>query len=353
MKKKVTIKQRIIPEFFFPQTIQKIKETRDSKFLLATGLYPPQIKCFDLNNLTVKFKRHLDYEVQDFQILTSNWEKLVFLRKDRYLEFHSKSGCHYQLKLKSQTIDLVLDPINNILYSPSTSNEIFRLDLSEGKFLQSLKTDPEVFLSCSGISPVSNLIGVGTSLGYTQFWDPRILKRPVGVINNFSITGKNKNSVTTIRFNPQVNYLCYTGHKYGQTIIWDLRSFGPILVKKMKKRTPIKTIRVNFKKNTILTSDEKTISLWDEKTGKTWNIIGTQTKINHICSIKNSGFIFIATENPFPETRFIQNLGEFPRWALNCTLNNRKEGKKFQKLKKKFATEKNFGKKELSSGSFL
>mmetsp|Transcript_35438 Transcript_35438/g.70917 ORF Transcript_35438/g.70917 Transcript_35438/m.70917 type:complete len:337 (-) Transcript_35438:762-1772(-) len=314
MKKKILFKQRLLNDFFFPQTIQKIKETKDSKFLFATGLYPPQLKCFNLEKLSVKFKRNLDSEIIDFQILTPNWEKLVLLRQDRYLEFHSKSGCHYQLRLNKKGTDLVFDSYANILYIPSNSNEIFRIDLMEGKFLSSIKTNPEISFHCSGISPVSNLIGTGTSTGLSQFWDPRSLKKPIGILKTFMTLKHTINPVSSIRFNNNYSHFCYTGQSQGETVIFDLRSFGPILVKKNKRKESIKTIRTNFNGNLILSSNNETINLWNEKNGKTWKTIEIQSKINHVCRIKNSGFFLIATDGPFPETKFLENLGGSPFW---------------------------------------
>mmetsp|Transcript_19112 Transcript_19112/g.38996 ORF Transcript_19112/g.38996 Transcript_19112/m.38996 type:complete len:388 (-) Transcript_19112:4102-5265(-) len=307
-------KKRLIPEFYFPNVIQKTKETKDSNFLVASGLYPPQIKCFDLDKLSLKFLRHLDYEILDFQILSSDWKKIVLLRNDRYIEFHSKSGCHYQLKLPSFCQDLTLDPESSILYIPSVTSEIFRLDLSEGKFLSPIKDNSSCFLSCSGISPVSSLLAFGDSLGVTRFWDPRVLKKPIGKTSGGYFTQKIKNAVSTIRFDENFSYTCYIGHKLGQTLIYDLRSFIPIISKSTEACLPVNSIRPNFPGNKILTSDSRSINLWNRKTGKTQKIIQAKSDINHVCNIKDSGFIFISTEAPFIETKFIENLGKAPNW---------------------------------------
>jgi ribosome biogenesis protein ENP2 len=62
-------------------------------------MYPPQMRVFELSELTMKFKRHLDCEVIDFQILSEDYSKLAFLRADRTLEFHAKFGTYYKVRI--------------------------------------------------------------------------------------------------------------------------------------------------------------------------------------------------------------------------------------------------------------
>ena len=65
--------------------------------MLATGIYKPRLRCYDLNNLGLKFERCLDSEVVDFTILSQDYSKLVMLHCDRYVELHSMGGryCRY------------------------------------------------------------------------------------------------------------------------------------------------------------------------------------------------------------------------------------------------------------------
>ena len=64
----------------------------DGQFVLATGIYKPRLRCYDLNNLGLKFERCLDSEVVDFTILSQDYSKLVMLHCDRYVELHSMGG---------------------------------------------------------------------------------------------------------------------------------------------------------------------------------------------------------------------------------------------------------------------
>lgn len=44
---------------------------------------PPQMRCYDVAQLSMKFDRHLDAEIVDFQILSEDYSKAVFLCADR------------------------------------------------------------------------------------------------------------------------------------------------------------------------------------------------------------------------------------------------------------------------------
>lgn len=42
-----------------------------------------QMRCYDVQQLSMKFDRHLDSEIVDFQILSEDYSKAVFLCADR------------------------------------------------------------------------------------------------------------------------------------------------------------------------------------------------------------------------------------------------------------------------------
>lgn len=56
----------LIQDFEFPEASNRIKTTRDGKHAIATGTYKPQMKVWDLHQLTLKFERHSDAENVDF-----------------------------------------------------------------------------------------------------------------------------------------------------------------------------------------------------------------------------------------------------------------------------------------------
>jgi ribosome biogenesis protein ENP2 len=307
-------------DFNFPSLIKKIKQTEDGSFLIAYGEYPPQIRCFDLNNLSLKFQRTINCEVKDFQIISQNWEKLILLRSDKFLEFHSKAGYYYQIKIPNVSNSLFFDNLSKILYIFSTKNEIFRFNVQEGKFISSIISNLDYYNTSSAKSFVGNLIGLGNSKGLIELWDFRVNKKPVSKIDGLLyLKKKNNNSVSSLSFNPSSIYKLYSGFASGDMILYDLRNLNPIISKKMGNGLAIKTLKKNQNNNLILCADQKIIKLWNEENGKTESIINPKKQINHVCHVKNTGFVFISTAEPQVDSRYIPLLGPLPVWC--CAIN--------------------------------
>lgn len=58
----------LIQHFEFPEASIKIKATKDGHHAIATGVYKPQMRVYDLDQLTLKFERHSDSENVDFVV---------------------------------------------------------------------------------------------------------------------------------------------------------------------------------------------------------------------------------------------------------------------------------------------
>lgn len=58
----------LIQDFEFPEASNRIKVTRDGHHAISTGVYKPQMRVFDLDQLTLKFERHSDAENIDFLV---------------------------------------------------------------------------------------------------------------------------------------------------------------------------------------------------------------------------------------------------------------------------------------------
>ena len=62
-------------------------------FCPTRPLFPlRQMRCYDVSQLSMKFDRHLDSEIVDFQILSEDYSKAVFLCADRRWVLH-QCGC--------------------------------------------------------------------------------------------------------------------------------------------------------------------------------------------------------------------------------------------------------------------
>lgn len=78
LKKNVDIKRRIelIQDFDMPGLSTTIRVSKDGNYIMATGIYKPRIKCFDVNNLSLKFERCFDSEAVTFEILSDDYSKV-------------------------------------------------------------------------------------------------------------------------------------------------------------------------------------------------------------------------------------------------------------------------------------
>ena len=63
----------LIQHFDFPEASNKVRTTRDGHHAIATGTYKPQIRVWDLDQLSLKFERHTDAENVDFVVSESSF----------------------------------------------------------------------------------------------------------------------------------------------------------------------------------------------------------------------------------------------------------------------------------------
>ena len=68
-------------------------------WVICLGENPPMIKCYETQQMSEKFRRHLDCEIVQFQFLTDDFSKFAFLLADRTLEFHARYGFHYRTRI--------------------------------------------------------------------------------------------------------------------------------------------------------------------------------------------------------------------------------------------------------------
>ena len=52
----------------FPSACHRIKASRDGQFIFATGVHAPRLRVYDTANYSLKFERHFDSEIVDFQV---------------------------------------------------------------------------------------------------------------------------------------------------------------------------------------------------------------------------------------------------------------------------------------------
>ncbi|XP_006626131.2 nucleolar protein 10 [Lepisosteus oculatus] len=318
-KKDVDIRRRIelIQDFDMPTVSTSIKVSRDGQYILAAGTYKPRIRCYDTYQLSLKFERCLDSDVVAFDILSDDYSKLVFLHCDRYVEFHSQNGYYYKTRIPKFGRDFSYHSPSCDLYFVGASSEVYRLNLEQGRFLNSLQTDAVENNVCD-INPVHYLFATGTAEGNVECWDPRTRNR-VGLLD-CALSSVTEN--TQVEGLPSVSALKFKGALHmavgtstGQVLMYDLRSSRPLIVKDHYYGLPIKAIQFQDQLDLVLSADSKIIKMWNTDTGKVFASIEPQHDINDICLYPNSGMLFTANEDPKMNTFYIPALGPAPRWC--------------------------------------
>lgn len=71
VKEQVEGTLELIQHFEFPEASNRVKTSRDGHHVVATGTYKPQIRVWDLDQLSLKFERHSDAENVDFLVSES------------------------------------------------------------------------------------------------------------------------------------------------------------------------------------------------------------------------------------------------------------------------------------------
>ncbi|KAG5266119.1 hypothetical protein AALO_G00249990 [Alosa alosa] len=318
-KSDVDIQRRIelIQDFEMPTVCTSLKVSRDGQYILAAGTYKPRIRCYDTYQLSLKFERCLDSDVVAFDILSDDYSKLVFLHMDRYVAFHSQHGFYYKTRIPKFGRDFSYHYPSCDLYFVGASSEIYRLNLEQGRFLNSLETSAVEHNVCD-INPVHHLFATGTIEGKVECWDPRARNR-VSILDCAlsSVTDGTEvdglPSVTALKFNGSLGMA--VGTSTGQVLLYDLRSSQPLLVKDHYYSLPIQSLNFHEQLDLVISADSKIIKMWHKDTGKIFSTVEPQSNINDVCIYPNSGMLFTANEDPKMNTLYIPALGPAPRWC--------------------------------------
>ncbi|CAK7891385.1 ribosome biogenesis protein Enp2p [[Candida] anglica] len=306
----------LIQDFEFSEASNKIKVSPDGQYAMATGTYKPQIHVYDFANLSLKFDRHTDCENVDFIILSNDWTKSVHLQNDRSIAFQTKGGIHYRTRIPKFGRDMAYNPINCDLVIGASGNELYRLNLDQGRFLNPYVLGTDQGVNSVEINSVHGLISAGLEDGTVEFWDPRSRQRAAKLFVAEQL-GEDLQVTATAFRNDGLNFACGTSN--GKSLIYDLRTSVPSIVKDQGYGFEIKKImwldENDSNSDMILTTDKRIAKVWDRNDGKPFASMEPSVDINDIEYIKNSGMFFMANEGIPMHTFYIPELGPAPRWC--------------------------------------
>ncbi|CAH1775195.1 unnamed protein product [Owenia fusiformis] len=307
----------LIQDFEMPAVSNCIQVSKDQQYIFATGTYKPRVRCYDTSQMSMKFERCMDEECVKFKILSDDYSKLLFLHADRHVEFHHQNGRYYRTRIPKFGRDFVYHDASCDLYFVGASSEVYRLNLEQGRFLNSLKTNATESYCCD-LNPEHYLFACGTKQGNVECWDPRTRNR-VGILDCAlssvleDIEKEGVPAVTSLKFKDALTMA--VGTSTGQILLYDIRSDKPLLVKDHQFGLPIKNIVFHKSTDLVLSQDSRILKLWDRNTGKAYTSIEPGTVLTDMCVVENSGMVFMANEAPKMLTYYIPSLGPAPKWC--------------------------------------
>ena len=252
-KKKLSRRIELVQDLGFPAAAHRLKLSPDGQFLFATGTHAPRVRVYELSQLSMKFERHFDAEVVDFQILSEDYSKCAFLCADRSVQLHARYGAHHKVRVPRAGRDLAYSPRTADLVVAASAPELYRLNLSEGRFLAPLETaSPAV--NAVALCPGHGLLACAGEGGGLELFDLRArrsagwlpdaaalaMKGSSGVWRggNFSGGGGDAGDLTAVRSDERGLTLA-VGTSRGRVALFDLRSPAPLLTKDLMYGSPV------------------------------------------------------------------------------------------------------------------
>ncbi|XGW25731.1 hypothetical protein V3C99_006829 [Haemonchus contortus] len=317
-RKSIDVRRRIqlIQDFEMPDVSHTVNVSRDGRYVFATGTYKSWLKCYDLENLALKFQRGLDAAVIKMIPLSDDYSKLVLLQEDRFLEMHAAFGRYFRMRMPRFGRDMAFSIERSDLFLVGASSEVYRLNLELGEWLAPLQTNGSA-LNCCQFADAHQLFVCGSTDGQVEAWDHRDRSR-VGILDCLPYVPeevKGKSEITSLKFRDALRL--GVGTSTGQVMLYDIRSRKPLIVKDHMNDFPIKKIDFASREtdSLVLSMDGRVLKMWHETDGKPFAAIETEHALNDFCRYPDSGLIFMANEAPRMLQFFIPSIGTAPKWC--------------------------------------
>ncbi|KAF7633099.1 hypothetical protein Mgra_00007528 [Meloidogyne graminicola] len=321
-KKDVDIRKRVqlLQNLEMPSVSTTVSFSRDANYLFATGSYKPTLKCFDLNELSLKFERGLDADVVKFQLLSDDYSKFILLEDERFVEIHTGYGRYFRLRIPHFGRDISFCREISEAYIAGYRNEIFRLNLELGRFHEPFYSQSDS-LTCCQFNDQHQLFVCGTTDGKVEAWDYRerlrasvldcVLNKAIALELDFD--SRSSIEVSSLCFKDALHLA--VGLSNGYILLYDIRSSQPYLTKTHNFGLPITCLEFAQKQELVLSMDGRALKIWNEHNGQPFTSIEPGSDLNSFAHYKDSGVIFFANDDPKIKQYFIPALGPAPKWC--------------------------------------
>ncbi|KAH8925245.1 hypothetical protein BT69DRAFT_1240232, partial [Atractiella rhizophila] len=328
---------RLLQDFDFPTASQKIKSTRDGKYLISVGTYKPRMRVWELAELGLKNERVTDLETIDFVTLSEDWTKQIHLHPFRTVTFHNQSSQVASIRTPHPGRSLAYHFVSCDALLGGDGPEVWRFNLERGTFLQgwTMQEEDVVGVNAVDVNPVHGLVcfGIqkdGKDAGAVEFWDPRAREKAGRLLIESSARSHASTSHSALKVSGITALASKwdglnlaVGTSSGHTFLYDLRSDRPYQSKDQGYGMPIKKVEWVSRaegmdmesSNWLATVDEKVLKVWESRAGTNMFSINPSSNITDMHVYPQSGLIFLANDHPSLTSYFVPKLGPAPKWC--------------------------------------
>ncbi|CAJ1009438.1 hypothetical protein Q4I28_004752 [Leishmania naiffi] len=331
----------LLHDLEFPHCARCIFRCANGTHLFAAGDYPYRLKCFDVNDLSMKFSFNADMNILSGVCLSPDYRKFALRGEGRQITIHHTSAIVDRVRVPHLQRSLVYNQFQAELLSSGVSPEVYRISLETGGFVESYQTK-----SASGVNhvevfgrhgPVSGVVLTAGCDGAIEAWDSRVgtVVARVQVAGSGSSSGVDEQcEVRHIATEESGGLLFTCGLESGEVLLYDVRLQKPLLVKDHMNSLPIvKTYFFNGKSTAtgeasfVLSADTRSLKVWNKHDGSNFTTIDAPADITDFTLFKgqhnmvapyecdDSGVVAICCDVPRVQVHFIPQLGRAPRWA--------------------------------------
>ena len=340
----------LLQDFEMPTTCQKLWQTRNGTYIFLSGGYPPQIKCFDVNELSVKFTRHTKEHILDGLSLSDDYTRFVLMLEGRWLEFHTQGGIETSVRFPMQGRQLGFNHQNGELLLAGASSEVSRLNLTTGSFMAPYATGEMNGVNALVTVPDYNLDLAGGANNRVYCYSSQCSKKTdlsTGSSNSSSCMSLMSSvgsvqipedgiEVTALASDLKNPYHFAVGTSSGNVHLFDLRSSHVLLTKNHYSSLPISHVEFFSAPDEtqrhlpfVISADAYALRIWNRNDGGNFTSLECPHTIRSVLSVRSghnmvapfanaeerSGLLLCATEAPHGDVRFVPSLGRAPKWC--------------------------------------
>ena len=221
------------------------------------------------------------------------------------------------------------DPLSCDLLLCNSSSDVYRLNLDAGRYMQSLSTMSKG-INCADMNPIHRLYTFGTDDGFIECFDPRDRTRVARLSVAESMLastdavhqriGRSLADYAVTSLASDMDGLSLAiGTSTGHVCLFDLRHRAVELVK--THRNDLSIIDVSYHRDCsgvqrVVSTDAKSVKIWDKLTGDAYTGIESSVQINATCLIDDAcGLVLNAIEQQRCSVHYIPSLGPAPNWC--------------------------------------